>query len=118
MSGRGGRTALVTSAMIVAGIRLWTQLRGKAQKKPFSEWAIGWGATFFLLSLMSEVAPTAAGSLSLVIAFSDFLVNGVSLTNDISGLVTGAEQGQPVFVAQPFAASPQAPPSNGKVKTS
>ena len=58
MSRAAGRNALLTSAMIVAGIRMWNQLRGKT-KTPFSEWAIGWGATFFILSVMSEVAPTA-----------------------------------------------------------
>ena len=114
MSKAGGRTALMTSALIVAGIRMWSQLRGKSQT-PFSEWAIGWGATFFILSLLSEVAPTAAGSLSLIVAFSDFLKNGVSLTTDISSIITNA-QGNPagspgqqqtttptVFVQHPFA---------------
>jgi hypothetical protein len=118
MSKAGGRNALVTSALLVAGIRMWMQLRGKT-KTPFNEWAIGWGATFFILALLSEASMTAAGSLSLVVAFSDFLVNGVSLTNDISSAITSNEKGTagPTFVAQPFATPPttSAGTTNGKV---
>jgi hypothetical protein len=99
MSKAGGRNALITSAMIVAGIRLWNQVRGKT-KTPFQEWAIGWGATFFILSILSEAAPTAAGSLSLIVAVSDFLTNAVGLTTDLSGLITGTETS--TLVDQPF----------------
>lgn len=105
MSKAGGRNALITSAMLVAGIRLWMQIRGKT-KTPFQEWAIGWGATFFFLAVLSEAAPTAAGSLSLLIATSDFLINGVGLTQDITGLVSGTETSSDAgFVANPFASS-------------
>lgn len=116
MSTSGARNALITSALVVAGIRMWMQLRGKT-KTPFNEWAIGWGATFFILALLSEAAPTAAGSLSVVIVASDFLVNGVSLTNDISAAVTGTEGSQgTTFVQQPFAAqSTTQAPATGKV---
>ncbi len=107
--GKRGYTALLTAAMIIAGIRMWNQLRGKT-KTPFREWAVGWGALFFMLSLLSEIAPGAAGSFALMIAFTDFLVNGVSLTTDISKVVTGAEKGN-TFVEQPFAAAA----TNGKV---
>lgn len=123
MSKAGSKNALIVSAMFVAGVRLWMQVRGKT-KTPFSQWAVGWGATFFMLSMLSEVSPSAAGSISVVVAFSDFLVNGVSLTTDVSKIVTGSETGS-VFVAQPFsgagtmagapkasAASPQPVPVN------
>lgn len=101
MDAAGGKSALLTSALIIAGIRLWMQLRGKT-KTPFQEWAIGWGALFFILALLSEVSPSAAGSLSLVVVVSDFLVNGVSLTTDISSTITGSEKGS-TFVQHPFA---------------
>lgn len=101
MSKAGSKSALLTAAMFVAGTRLWMQVRGKA-KTPFREWAVGWSATFFILSLLSEASPSAAGSLSLVVAFSDFLVNGVSLTGDLSKIVTGTEKGN-LFVPNPFA---------------
>lgn len=98
------KSLLLTSAMLVAGIRLWMQIRGKA-KTPFNEWAVGWGATFFVLSLMSEVAPTGAGMLALLVAVADFLNNGVSLTTDLTNVVTGSEKG-PILTAQPFSGQP------------
>jgi ABC-type uncharacterized transport system permease subunit len=104
------KNLMLTSALIVAGIRMWMQVRGKT-KTPFSEWVIGFGATFFALSLLSEVSPAGAGSLSLLVAVSDFLINGVSLTTDLSGLVTGAVKGN-ILVAQPFAPSAAPAPAS------
>lgn len=93
---------LLTAAMVVAVIRAWEQLRGKA-KTPFPEWAVGWGATFFLLSLLSDVSPEGAGMLAWIIVVSEFLAKGTSLTKDVSGAIVGAEQQQPLFVDQPLA---------------
>jgi hypothetical protein len=114
MKKAGGTGMLLTSAMIVAGIRLWMQVRGKT-KTPFNEWAVGWGATFFFLALLSEVSPQAAGGLSLVVAFSDFLVNGVSLTSDLSSLTVGAEH-TPILVPTPFAPTASTGQNTGKAK--
>lgn len=122
MDRAASKNALITAAMIVAGIRLWLQVRGKT-KTPFNEWAIGWGATFFFLAVLSEVSPTSAGSLSLVIAVSDFLANAVNLTTDIESLIGNApgsnkSSGGSVLVQQPFANTAQAqtnPPAPGKV---
>lgn len=100
MSPQASKTALITSAMVVATIRIWTQLRGKA-RTPFNEWAIGWGATFFILALLTDVIPVAGGALAMVVAGSDFLRNGVSLTTDISNVITGREKGD-TFVPHPF----------------
>lgn len=111
-----GRDGLITAALIVAGIRMWSQLRGKATT-PFNQWAIGWGATFFMLSLIAEVSESAAGALALIIAVSDFLKNGVSLTTDVSNVVTGQATGGAsgsTFVAQPFSGQ-QATPTTTKV---
>jgi hypothetical protein len=109
MNNAGGKTALLTSAMLVAGMRLWMQIRGKTTT-PFNEWAIGWGATFFILSLVSEASPAGAGALSLVIVLADFLKNGVALTTDISSLVTESEKGASTsgtFVTAPFSSGSQ-----------
>lgn len=103
MTAAGSKRALLTSAIIIAGIRLWMQVRGKT-KTPFVEWAVGWSALFFILALLSEAAPSAAGALSLVVVTSDFLVNGVSLTDDISSVIQGSEKGSTsnTFVQHPF----------------
>lgn len=95
-----GKRWVVTAAMLVAGIRLWMQVRGKT-KTPFSEWVIGWGALFFFLSMMAEVYPAAAAPLAGTVVVSDFLVNGSSLFNDLAGLVNGTLQG-PILVDDPF----------------
>ena len=116
MGAAGGKRMLVTAALLVAGIRMWMQVRGKA-KTPFAEWAIGWGALFFLLSIFSEAYPAGAGSLALTIVVGDVLVNGTSLFTDISGAITGAEKGQPVLAPTPFgplAATTTVPSKNGR----
>lgn len=100
MTPDSARSALITAAMVVAGIRLWMQIRGKTTT-PFAEWVVGWGALFFVLALLSEVAPTAAASLALLVLVADFLKNGVSLTGDISSIVTGSESGS-ILTDQPF----------------
>lgn len=111
MSPAGGKRALVTAALLVAGIRLWMQLRGKT-KTPFPEWAIGWGATFFILALMSEASPEAAGTLALTVVVGDFLMNGTTLLTDVTGSITTAEKGTPTFVPTPFAAAPATTPTS------
>ena len=90
--------------LVVVAIRMWMQLRGKT-KTPFNEWAIGFGALFFILALVSEVTENGAASLALLVALSDFLINGESLTTDVSNLITNTEKtsgNTPVFVATPF----------------
>lgn len=116
MSAAGGKRALLTAALVVAGVRLWMQVRGKT-KTPFAEWAIGWGALFFILSLMSEASPQAAGTLALTVVTGDILVNGTSLLTDISGSITSAEKGTPTLTPTPFAGQPATQASSGKPPT-
>lgn len=103
---------VVTAAIIVAGLRLWMQVRGKT-KTPFGEWAIGWGALFLILSLMSEAAPGGAGMLALIVVVGDVLANGATLMTDVEGAITGAEKGQPILTPAPFSSTPTAGNSSG-----
>lgn len=91
ISSAGSRRTIVTVAVVVAGIRLWMQVRGKTTT-PFGEWAVGWGALFFILSLYSEIAPQGAAMFSLIVATADVVKNGTSLFTDVSSVVTGAEK--------------------------
>jgi hypothetical protein len=91
---------VVTSAAMIAGIRLWMQVRGKT-KTPFAEWAVGFGALMVFLAVMAEWAPQAAGPLAGTIVVGDFLQNGASLFEDLSGIITGGEKGS-VLVTSPF----------------
>lgn len=102
MKGSAGRW-LLTAAMLVAGVRLWMQVRGKT-KTPFDEWVVGWGVTFFFLSILAEAYPGAAGSIAGTIVVGDFLINGETLFEDLSSLTQGAETGQ-ILSSDPFAAS-------------
>lgn len=102
---RGHKRWIVTAALIVAGIRLWMQVRGKT-KTPFDEWVVGWGALFMLLAIFSETGPAGeqlAAGLAGTVVLGDVLVNGSSLFEDISGAIKGAEKGQPVLTPSPFA---------------
>lgn len=101
-----GKPWVLTAAAMVAGIRLWMQVRGKT-KTPFAEWAVGWGALFMFLAIASEFVPDAAGPLAGLIVTADVLANGASLFEDVSSVVTGADAGS-VLTAEPFAAAPAA----------
>ena len=103
-----GKPWVITAAALVAGIRLWMQVRGKT-KTPFAEWAVGFGALFVFLALMAEWAPYAAGPLAGVIVVGDVLQNGASLFEDISTDVTGTDSGGQILTATPFAATPTTP---------
>lgn len=99
-----GKRWVITAAAVMAGIRLWMQVRGKTST-PFSEWAVGYGALFIFLALMAEWAPSAAGPLAGVVVVGDLLQNGSSLFEDVSTVVTGAEAGGTVLAATPFAST-------------
>jgi hypothetical protein len=92
-----GRRLVLTSAMLVAGLRLWAQLRGKT-KTPFGEWAVGWGVVFFFIALISEAYPQPAGALAGIVVVGDFLANGAQLFEDMTAAISGGAG----FVAAPF----------------
>jgi len=93
---------LITAAALIGGVRLWMQIRGKT-KTPFSEWAVGYGALFVFLAVLTEAMPQAAGALAGTVVVGDFLVNGASLFEDLSSVVTGTETGA-ILTDAPFAA--------------
>ncbi len=105
-----GKRWVITAALLVAGIRMWMQVRGKT-KTPFAEWVIGWGALFFFLAMMAEVYPAAAAPLAGTVVVGDFLTNGASLFDDLTGLVSGTLTG-PILVNEPFAAASTASSSS------
>ena len=80
---------IIVCALVIGVIRAWMQFRGTT-KTPFVEWAIGFGAFFFIVSLIAGVSPEAAAALALLVTVADFLQNGVSLTTDISSVIGNA----------------------------
>lgn len=114
MSKNGGQTALVTCAMIIAAMRFWLQIRGKTTST-MQEWLVGWGATFFILSIIADVSPGTAGVFAITLTLADFLKNGVTLTNDLEGVVTGATKGS-VLPDNPISSTENASTSKPKGK--
>ena len=108
-----GKRWVLTAALIVAAIRMWQEIRATT-KTPFPEWAVGWGALFFLLSILSEVAEGPAAYLATMVVLGDLLTNGASLFTDVNKAVTGTETGT-LFPGVPGAATA---PSTQKAKTS
>lgn len=98
------KQAIITVALVVGGIRLWMQIRGKT-KTPFSEWAIGYGVLMIFLAFLVESYPPAAGALAGTVVVGDFLKNGSALFDDITQALGQATSGQSLFVAKPFASS-------------
>jgi hypothetical protein len=104
---------VITSAALIAGVRLWMQVRGKT-KTPFREWIVGYGALFVILSVLAEAMPSAAAPLAGTIVLSDFLLNGEALFTDLSSIITGGESADSVLVATPFAPSTPTSTSTSK----
>lgn len=86
-----GKNGIITAAIVLGGMRLWLQLRGKT-KTPFEEWFIGYGALFFVIALFSEASPGGASMFAWLVVLADFLENGESLTTDISSAIVQAEK--------------------------
>jgi hypothetical protein len=96
-----GKKWVITAAVIVLGIRLWMQVRGKT-KTPFAEFIVGYCALFFFLAIVSEWAEPAAASLAGIVVVGDVLTNGASLFEDVSSVVTGTEKGGQILTPTPF----------------
>jgi hypothetical protein len=107
----GGKRWVITAAVLIAGIRLWMQIRDKT-KTPFSEWVVGYCALFFFLAIMSEGGrtwETAAASLAGIVVVGDLLTNGASLFEDVNTVVAGTEKGGQILTPTPFATPPGTP---------
>jgi hypothetical protein len=87
-----GKRWVLTAALVIAAIRMWQEVRGQA-KEPWTEWAVGWGALFFLLAILSEVAEGPAAYLATLVVIGDLLQNGSSLFSDVNKVVSGSETG-------------------------
>jgi hypothetical protein len=98
------KQAVMTVALVVGGIRLWMQIRGKTTT-PFSEWAIGYGVLVIFLAFLAEAYPAAAGPLAGTVIVGDLLKNGAGLFDDITAAIGQAGKGQSIFVSEPFASS-------------
>jgi hypothetical protein len=72
VSPRGAQRAVVTSALIVAGLYGYLKWSGK-DATPLSQFAVAYGAVFMILALGVEVAPAPAGAFAILVAVGDLL---------------------------------------------
>lgn len=100
------KKAIITVAIVVGGIRLWMQLRGKTTT-PFSEWAIGYGVLIIFLAFLAESYPPAAAPLAGTVIVGDVLKNGAGLFEDITAAIGQAGSGQSIFKSNPFSPGSQ-----------
>jgi hypothetical protein len=77
MQPASARKWLVISALVVGGVwayRRWREGPVSTLTK-FPEFITGWGATYFILSMITEAAPGFGGSFALLIMVGDLLYN-------------------------------------------
>lgn len=93
--------AVITTALVVAIIYAYRRLEEPSESgvtvprllgvgKPvsFAAWATAWGTVFFMLSIVSDLAPSLAGSFSILVGVSDVLTNGKQLFSDLGAQTT------------------------------
>jgi uncharacterized membrane protein HdeD (DUF308 family) len=104
MERSGAQSALVASALVVAGIHGYRVVQGDKGLKPLGEWLTGFGATFFILALLVEVSPAVGGYAALLVATADFLDNGVALMRDVTSVEGGVQDAAGVTSNKPLKA--------------
>ncbi|HEX6461105.1 MAG TPA: hypothetical protein VF032_19470 [Thermoleophilaceae bacterium] len=98
MSRRGAERAVVVSALVVIATytyRLLTeghsssggsigQLVGIGAPPNIGRFITGWGFSFFILSILAEIAPSFGGSLAILAATGDVLGNAGQVAADVN----------------------------------
>lgn len=105
MTSDGAQGAVVTSAVVVAGVWGYRKLVEPAtaassrasqpsqallkiigaEPRPAStaEFAVAFGFVYLVLSLTATFAPTLAGSIAILVAVGELLTNGASVATDV-----------------------------------
>lgn len=122
MTEKGAEKAVVTSALIVAGIYAYRsliepnspkptggssrvqQLAGKGSPPTIGVFITAWGMTFLVISTIASAAPGLGGSLALLVATGDMIGNLGQLAADINKKVTAAPASGTVVTPQQAAA--------------
>lgn len=108
MTERGAEKAIITSALIVAGIYTYrvitegtsstptsggkiSQLAGKGSPATLGVFITGWGATFLVISVIAAAAPGLGGAMALLVATGDAIGNLGQLAADINKKVAAPQ---------------------------
>jgi hypothetical protein len=87
VSKRGSEQAIVTSAVVVAGVYAYMRFSGKTTTS-FASFGTAWGVVFFILALGSQAAPGAAGAFAILVATADLLANGQKLASTATSAIS------------------------------
>lgn len=105
MTRQGAERAVTVSALVVFGVyfyRLLTeghsssggdflQLGGLGAPPNIGRFITGWGFSFFVLAVITEVAPPLGGSLAILVATGDVLANASQVTRDVNHKLGAAD---------------------------
>lgn len=75
------RRYVVLSALVVGGVWAYRRYKeGPASVMQAPEFLVAWGATFFVLAVLSEPAPRFAGMMAILVGTGDLLANGAEIS--------------------------------------
>jgi hypothetical protein len=66
---------------------------GKGEPAPPGTWVVGWGVTWFTISMLALASPSTAGSFSLLIIVSTILLNGQHIGKDVGARLNTKKKG-------------------------
>lgn len=135
MTREGADTAVVTSALVMAGMyayRRMTEPIGERSKRlpnsasnvaegvigrgdllPTGTWVVGFGVTFIVISILASISPTAGGYSAVLVASTSFFANGEALMEDLktsSKSSLSKQEGKGTSTPEPSPNSEVAPP--------
>lgn len=88
MTPETARSAVTTSALIVAAVFMYRHLTETAAQQKTStttdQFLLGWMVIYLTLSVTAEVAPAFGAMFAWLIALGDVLINGQGLITDIN----------------------------------
>jgi hypothetical protein len=96
MTSDQAQSAVSGAAVMVAGVYAYRRLVEPATKTPpapIAHFVIGFGVTFIVLALLAQSAPALGGMMAILIAVGDLLVNGTTLTRDLTGALNATAKG-------------------------
>lgn len=122
MTREGAETAITGSALVVIGIYTFrrisepdtatlrkgavaSQLAGVGKPIPLGQFAVGWGFTFLVVSLLAQASPKLGGTFAILVATGAVLGNGQSVLGDVSAKLGDGSASNPAYGGVPPASS-------------
>lgn len=92
MTETGAHQAVTISALTVGGVYFLRKLTpGSAERTttvpPLGRWLIGFGVSFFAISVLATISPGLGGWMAILLAAGTLLINGTDIATEIQGRV-------------------------------